>query len=480
MDAGNGTGGVIAVPLFESLGIEVVPLFIEMDGRFPNHHPDPTVEKNLEHLKAKVKETGADLGIAYDGDADRVGAVDETGTRALGRPNHDPLLPRGPRRAPRRGNRRRGEVLLHALRRHREARRAANHVEGGPQPHQGEDEGGAGAARRRDERPHLLRAPLVRLRRRHLLVGAAARAALPHRRAALLAPRRRASDRVHAGAAGRLPGGEEVRGGEARPGVLRGALRGRHGGRRPRRLPGRLGARPGVEHAAAPRAPLRGDDPGAARRNPAARAGQGRRASCETWGREVPPLALGVDLGGTNARAAVVDTDTGEIVAAHKEPLRDRAPARVVEVVRHALRRGGRRGAARPRHRGGDRGRRRGAVPGRDRRRPERAEPRLARRRARRAPARRGRRADPDRERPLGRRLGREALRRGEGDRGRRARVRRLGRGRGAHPRRAALRGRAGRRGRVRPREGVPGAARPRRAAAAAGRSAASRRTPPA
>jgi phosphomannomutase/phosphoglucomutase len=79
VDAGNGTGGVIAVPLFESLGIEVVPLFIEMDGRFPNHHPDPTVEKNLEHLKAKVRETGADVGIAYDGDADRVGAVDEQG-----------------------------------------------------------------------------------------------------------------------------------------------------------------------------------------------------------------------------------------------------------------------------------------------------------------------------------------------------------------------------------------------------------------
>jgi phosphomannomutase/phosphoglucomutase len=79
VDAGNGTGGVVAVPLFESLGIEVVPLFVEMDGRFPNHHPDPTVEANLADLKAKVGETGADLGIAYDGDADRVGAVDEKG-----------------------------------------------------------------------------------------------------------------------------------------------------------------------------------------------------------------------------------------------------------------------------------------------------------------------------------------------------------------------------------------------------------------
>ncbi len=78
VDAGNGTGGV-AVPIFQRLGLDVVPLFLEPDGRFPNHHPDPTVEKNLEHLKRKVLETGADVGIAYDGDSDRVGAVDERG-----------------------------------------------------------------------------------------------------------------------------------------------------------------------------------------------------------------------------------------------------------------------------------------------------------------------------------------------------------------------------------------------------------------
>jgi phosphomannomutase/phosphoglucomutase len=78
VDAGNGTGGV-AAPIFERLGLEVVPLFLEPDGRFPNHHPDPTVEQNLEQLKAKVLETGADVGIAYDGDSDRVGAVDERG-----------------------------------------------------------------------------------------------------------------------------------------------------------------------------------------------------------------------------------------------------------------------------------------------------------------------------------------------------------------------------------------------------------------
>jgi len=78
VDAGNGTGG-IAVPIFQRLGWEVVPLFLEPDGRFPNHHPDPTVEENLEALKAKVLEVKADVGIAYDGDSDRVGAVDERG-----------------------------------------------------------------------------------------------------------------------------------------------------------------------------------------------------------------------------------------------------------------------------------------------------------------------------------------------------------------------------------------------------------------
>jgi phosphomannomutase/phosphoglucomutase len=79
MDAGNGCGGVVALPIFQALGFEVVPLFLEPDGNFPNHHPDPTVEKNLDALRRKVLESGADVGIAYDGDADRVGAVDEKG-----------------------------------------------------------------------------------------------------------------------------------------------------------------------------------------------------------------------------------------------------------------------------------------------------------------------------------------------------------------------------------------------------------------
>ncbi|MGA7870709.1 MAG: phosphomannomutase/phosphoglucomutase, partial [Candidatus Binatus sp.] len=66
------------------MGFDVTGLYIEMDGRFPNHHPDPTVESNMRDLIAAVKERKADIGIAYDGDADRIGAVDEHGTIVSG------------------------------------------------------------------------------------------------------------------------------------------------------------------------------------------------------------------------------------------------------------------------------------------------------------------------------------------------------------------------------------------------------------
>ncbi len=79
VDGGNGCGGAVAVPLMRELGLEVAGLFIDMDGRFPNHHPDPTVEANMQQLIAAVREQGALLGIAYDGDADRIGAVSERG-----------------------------------------------------------------------------------------------------------------------------------------------------------------------------------------------------------------------------------------------------------------------------------------------------------------------------------------------------------------------------------------------------------------
>ena len=84
IDAGNGTGGPVMHRLLEKLNVEATEMFFEMDGHFPNHHPDPTVPKNLEALIAKVGETGADLGIAFDGDTDRIGAVDDQGTVVYG------------------------------------------------------------------------------------------------------------------------------------------------------------------------------------------------------------------------------------------------------------------------------------------------------------------------------------------------------------------------------------------------------------
>jgi phosphomannomutase/phosphoglucomutase len=79
VDAGNGTGGLIAPELLRSIGVEVIPLFCEADGNFPNHHPDPTIPENLETLIETVRRESADVGIAYDGDTDRIGVVDEKG-----------------------------------------------------------------------------------------------------------------------------------------------------------------------------------------------------------------------------------------------------------------------------------------------------------------------------------------------------------------------------------------------------------------
>jgi len=79
VDAGNGVGGLFALPLFEQFGCTTTPLYCDMDGHFPNHFPDPTVEENLEPLIRLVKEKKADIGIAYDGDADRIGVVTDEG-----------------------------------------------------------------------------------------------------------------------------------------------------------------------------------------------------------------------------------------------------------------------------------------------------------------------------------------------------------------------------------------------------------------
>jgi len=84
LDAGNGTAGFVAVPIFRKLGCDVTELYCEPDGMFPNHHPDPTLPEAMEDLVKKVRETGADFGVGYDGDGDRIGVVDDQGNLLWG------------------------------------------------------------------------------------------------------------------------------------------------------------------------------------------------------------------------------------------------------------------------------------------------------------------------------------------------------------------------------------------------------------
>ncbi|CDZ77865.1 Phosphomannomutase/phosphoglucomutase [Legionella massiliensis] len=79
VDCGNGIAGPVIPKVIEALGCEVIPLFCDVDGRFPNHHPDPTIEANLVDLKAAVAKHQADIGLAFDGDADRLGVITNTG-----------------------------------------------------------------------------------------------------------------------------------------------------------------------------------------------------------------------------------------------------------------------------------------------------------------------------------------------------------------------------------------------------------------
>lgn len=79
VDCGNGIPGAVAPTVLEAIGVEVIPLFCDVDGRFPNHHPDPTVPENLTDLIQAVADHQADVGLAFDGDGDRLGVVDETG-----------------------------------------------------------------------------------------------------------------------------------------------------------------------------------------------------------------------------------------------------------------------------------------------------------------------------------------------------------------------------------------------------------------
>ena len=84
VDCGNASGALTAVPVLEAVGAEVVPLYCELDGTFPNHHPDPTVDENIVDLADTVRRSGAALGVGFDGDADRIGVVDENGAVVRG------------------------------------------------------------------------------------------------------------------------------------------------------------------------------------------------------------------------------------------------------------------------------------------------------------------------------------------------------------------------------------------------------------
>ena len=84
IDSANGTAGIVAPKLYKDLGCEVIELYSEPDGNFPNHHPNPSNLSTLKDIKAKVKETGADLGIAFDGDSDRLGVIDSEGNALTG------------------------------------------------------------------------------------------------------------------------------------------------------------------------------------------------------------------------------------------------------------------------------------------------------------------------------------------------------------------------------------------------------------
>lgn len=79
VDAGNGTAGFVACPILKKLGCDVIELYCEMDGNFPNHHPDPTLPEALKDLIKKVADSKAQLGVAYDGDGDRIGVIDDEG-----------------------------------------------------------------------------------------------------------------------------------------------------------------------------------------------------------------------------------------------------------------------------------------------------------------------------------------------------------------------------------------------------------------
>jgi phosphomannomutase/phosphoglucomutase len=168
MDCGNGVAGAVAPELFRRLGCEVVELFCEVDGNFPNHHPDPSKPENLADVIRALRETDAEIGIAFDGDGDRLGVVTKDGEIIY--PDRQLMLFAADvlARVP-------GGQIIYDVKCTRNcsprgsgARRRAADVEHRPRAGQGQAQGDRRPARRRDERPHLLQGALVRLRRRPL------------------------------------------------------------------------------------------------------------------------------------------------------------------------------------------------------------------------------------------------------------------------------------------------------------------------
>src|SRR5205823_727238 len=237
------------------------------------------------------KECGGGRAPAEDGIRDKlVTGVQTCALPILGRRAERALRTRRAGAQPGRGDRLRGEVLAAPLRRHRQARRARDHVEGRPLAAQGQDARDGRAARRRDERPHLLQGEVLRVRRRHLRRGTAARHPGAQREAGGPAARRPAPVAHHARDPRRLSGRRQVRTGRARARPLpsRGA-RDHRRGRRARAFPALLAPGARVEHAAGAGDALRGGDGGGAVRLPARGRGRGGRGT---------PSPRGMTVGG--------------------------------------------------------------------------------------------------------------------------------------------------------------------------------------
>jgi phosphomannomutase / phosphoglucomutase len=269
VDCGNGTGAVVAVRLLERAGAEVIPLYCESDGTFPNHHPDPTVDENVVDCIELVLEHGADVGIGFDGDADRIGAVDDRGRIIRGDIllllyGLDLLRRRGP-----------GQLLIFDVKCsqvlpevYEAAGGKATHVEDGPLPHQGEDAGDGRSPRGRALRTHLLRRRVPGID--DALYDACRLLELLATGGPPLSERVDAFPQYVSTPEIRIEVTEETKVEVVERAVAHFSRRpgGDRRGRGPDPLRRRMGAPPVLQHPAGDRGPLRGPDPGAPRRDP--------------------------------------------------------------------------------------------------------------------------------------------------------------------------------------------------------------------